>query len=137
MPSLAGWPSIGCNGSFSGSKLGTPKKPDSLLSGALSISETYIYTVESFKDYWDHLQPDGLIYILHWSGERLFATALQALKEMGVERPEDKFFIIQYERGFNHFYLKKGDKIKATAKCNQGGYSHGISRSKVAIAKKT
>jgi spermidine synthase len=86
---------------------------DTLLSGALSISETYIYTVESFKDYWDHLQPGGLIYILHWSGERLFATALQALKEMGVERPEDKFFIIQYDRGFNHFFLKKGDFTSA------------------------
>ena len=60
---------------------------DLLLSGALSISETYIYTVESFKDYWDHLQPDGFVYILHWNGERLFATALKALREMGVERP--------------------------------------------------
>ena len=86
---------------------------DSLLSGALSISETYIYTVESFKDYWDHLQPGGFIYILHWSGERLFATALQALKEMGVDRPEDKFFIVQYDRGFNYFYLKKGDFTSA------------------------
>jgi predicted membrane-bound spermidine synthase len=82
---------------------------DSLLSGALSISETYIYTVESFKDYWEHLQPDGFIYILHWNGERLFATALQALKEMGVERPEGKFFVIQYTGGFNHFFLKKGE----------------------------
>ena len=82
---------------------------DSLLSGALSISETYIYTVESFKDYWDHLQPGGFVHILHWNGERLFATALQALKEMGVDRPRDRFFIVQYARGFNHFFLKKGE----------------------------
>jgi len=81
---------------------------DSLLSGALSISETYIYTVESFKDYWQHLQPNGLVYIVHWNGERLFATALQALKEMGVERPEEKFFIAQHAGGFNFFFLKKG-----------------------------
>jgi spermidine synthase len=81
---------------------------DSLLSGALSISETYIYTVESFKDYWDHLQPDGLVYIVHWNGERLFATALQALKEMGVEHPEEKFFVVQHPGGFNFFFLKKG-----------------------------
>jgi spermidine synthase len=81
---------------------------DSLLSGALSISETYIYTVESFKDYWEHLQPDGLVYIVHWNGERLFATALQALKEMGVEHPEDKFFVVQNPGGFNYFFLKKG-----------------------------
>ena len=81
---------------------------DSLLSGALSISETYIYTVESFKDYWEHLQPDGLVYIVHWNGERLFATALQALKEMGVEHPEEKFFVVQNPGGFNFFFLKKG-----------------------------
>jgi hypothetical protein len=82
---------------------------DSLLSGALSISETYIYTVESFKDYWNHLQPGGFVHILHWNGERLFATALQALREMGVDRPEDRFFIVQYARGFNHFFLKRGE----------------------------
>jgi spermidine synthase len=81
---------------------------DSLLSGALSISETYIYTVESFKDYWDHLEQDGLLYIVHWNGERLFATALQALKEMGIDHPEDKFFIAQHAGGFNFFFLKKG-----------------------------
>ncbi|MEI6613526.1 MAG: hypothetical protein WCL37_01385 [Chrysiogenales bacterium] len=81
---------------------------DSLLSGALSISETYIYTVESFKDYWEHLEPDGLVYIVHWNGERLFATALQALKEMGIENPEEKFFVAQHAGGFNFFYLKKG-----------------------------
>ncbi len=81
---------------------------NSLLSGALSISETYIYTVESFKDYWEHLEADGLIYIVHWNGERLFATALQALKEMGIEHPEEKFFIVQHPGGFNYFYLKKG-----------------------------
>jgi hypothetical protein len=82
---------------------------DSLLSGALSISETYIYTVESFKDYWEHLQPNGFVHIIHWNGERLFATALQALREMDVDRPQDKFFIVQYARGFNQFFLKKGD----------------------------
>ncbi|MCX6555672.1 MAG: hypothetical protein NTZ12_11780, partial [Candidatus Aminicenantes bacterium] len=81
---------------------------DSLLSGALSISETYIYTVESFKDYWEHLEDDGLVYIVHWNGERLFATALQALKEMGVKHPEEKFFVAQHRRGFNYFFLKKG-----------------------------
>jgi len=86
---------------------------DLLLSGALSISETYIYTVESFKDYWEHLQPDGFVYIVHWNGERLFATALKALRELGVDRPEDKFFIVQYPGGFNNFFLKKGDLTPA------------------------
>lgn len=86
---------------------------DLLLSGALSISETYIYTVESFKDYWDHLQPNGLLFIIHWNGARLFSTGMTALREMGVERPQDRFFIVQYPSGFNHFYMKKGDLTPA------------------------
>ena len=81
---------------------------DLLLSGALSISETYIYTVESFKDYWEHLQPDGFVYIVHWNGERLFATALKALRELGVERPEDKFFIVQYPGRLQQFLPQEG-----------------------------
>ena len=89
---------------------------DSLLSGALSISETYIYTVESFKDYWDHLNTDGFLYIVHWSGERLFATAMQALREIGISDPKNKFFIAQDKDPegkyvFTYFFLKKGDLI--------------------------
>jgi spermidine synthase len=82
---------------------------DSLLSGGLSIAETYIYTVESFKDYWNHLYDDGFVSIIHIFGERMFSTAFQALREMGVPNPEKKFFIIQPEKGFNHFFMKKGD----------------------------
>ena len=82
---------------------------DALLSGGLSIAETYIYTVESFKDYWTRLNDDGFLSIIHIFGERLFSTAFQALREMGVENPEKKFFIIQPDKGFNHFFMKKGD----------------------------
>jgi hypothetical protein len=82
---------------------------DALLSGGLSIAETYIYTVESFKDYWKHLKDDGFVYIVHWFGERLFSTAFQALREMEVEAPDKKFFIIQRDNGFNFFFMKKGD----------------------------
>ncbi len=82
---------------------------DSLLSGALSVAETYIYTVDAFKDYWEKLKGSGVLYIVHWNGERMFTTALQALKEMGVAEPEKKFFIVQKPKGFNYFFLKKGN----------------------------
>ncbi|MBD3414226.1 MAG: hypothetical protein GF421_07350 [Candidatus Aminicenantes bacterium] len=82
---------------------------DALLSGGLSIAETYIYTVESFKDYWEHLRDDGFVYIVHWFGERLFSTAFEALREMEVPEPEKKFFVIQRANGFNFFFMKKGD----------------------------
>ncbi len=80
-----------------------------ILSGGLSFSETYIYTVESFKDYWNHLNDDGFLSIIHMFGERMFTTALQALKEMGVKNPEKKFYILQPPKGFNYFFMKKGD----------------------------
>jgi len=87
---------------------------DFLLSGALSVAETYIYTVESFKDYWEHLNENGFISIVHWNPERLFTTALQALKDMGIDQPHKKIFVMQNvshlgDDGFGHFFLKKGD----------------------------
>ncbi len=87
-----------------------------ILSGGLSFSETYIYTVESFKDYWDHLNDDGFLSIIHMFGERMFTTALQALKEMGIENPEKKFYILQPPKGFNYFFMKKGDLNNADIK---------------------
>lgn len=80
-----------------------------ILSGGLSFSETYIYTVESFKDYWNHLNEDGFLSIIHMFGERMFATGYQALKEMGIENPEKKFYVLQPPGGFNYFFMKKGD----------------------------
>ena len=82
---------------------------DALLSGGLSIAETYIYTVESFKDYWNHLNDNGFVSIIHVFGERMFSTAFQALRELNVKNPGKKFFVIQPTRGFNHFFMKKGD----------------------------
>jgi len=82
---------------------------DTLLSGGLSVAETYIYTVESFKDYWKHLSDGGFLSIIHVFGERMFTTAFQALKEMKVPEPEKKFFVIQAEKGFNYFFMKKGN----------------------------
>lgn len=81
---------------------------DTILSGGLSIAESYTYTVESFKDYWSHLNDDGYVSIVHWFGERMFSTGLQALRELGVENPEKKFFIIEAEI-YSFFFMKKGD----------------------------
>jgi len=81
---------------------------DTLLSGGLSIAEAYTYTVESFKDYWNHLNDDGFVSIVHWFGERMFTTAFQALRELGVENPEKKFHVIEAEI-YTFFFMKKGD----------------------------
>jgi len=82
---------------------------DTMLSGGLSISETYIYTTEAFRQYWTHLKKKGFLSIVHIYGERMFATALTSLREMNIKEPENKFFIIQDKKGFNFFFMKKGD----------------------------
>lgn len=82
---------------------------DTLLSGGLSISETYIYSVRAFKEYWKHLSKDGFLSIVHVYGERMFSTAFEALRELGIEDPEKKFYVIQIKNGFNYFFMKKGD----------------------------
>lgn len=82
---------------------------DALLSGGLSIAETYIYTVESFIDYWNHLNDDGFLAIVHINGERMFSTAMQALRELKIPQPDKKIFVVQHKLGFNYFFLKKGE----------------------------
>ena len=82
---------------------------NALLSGGVSIAETYIYTVESFKDYWNHLNENGILSIVHWFGERMFSTAVQALRELNIKDIDKKFVIVQAKKGFNFFFLKKGN----------------------------
>ncbi len=82
---------------------------DTLLSGGLSISETYIYSVSAFREYWDNLAEEGFLSIVHVYGERMFSTAYEALRRSGIREPEKKFYIIQIKNGFNYFFMKKGD----------------------------
>jgi hypothetical protein len=50
-------------------------------SGGLSLSENHLYTVEAFRDYYDHLTPDGAIAILRWDADipRLVSNAVAML----------------------------------------------------------
>lgn len=53
-----------------------------------SLTENYLFTLESMADYWDHLTNEGrLVVVAHNDVEllRLVTTALGALKERGVE----------------------------------------------------
>jgi hypothetical protein len=47
-------------------------------SGGLSLSENHLYTVEAFRDYLEHLTPDGALVILRWGADapRLVANAV-------------------------------------------------------------
>ena len=69
--------------------------------GFYSISENYLYTVEGFIDFWQHLSNGGKLSITRWLKFppreilRLCNTGLEALGRMGIERPENHLAVIR------------------------------------------
>lgn len=61
--------------------------------GAQAAAEQYALTVEALRDYRSRLAPEGMIVVTRWSKQpprdelKLFATAIAALREAGVDRP--------------------------------------------------
>ncbi|MEO7327373.1 MAG: hypothetical protein ABI193_02260, partial [Minicystis sp.] len=62
--------------------------------GALALSENSLYTVEAFRDYLDHLEPEGTIIVNRWDAEldRLIALAVAGLARVGVTDPKAHLF---------------------------------------------
>jgi spermidine synthase len=71
----------------------------STAAGAFALSENNLYTVEAFKEYFEHLKPDGMIAITRWEFKqprealRVVAVAMQALHEIGVTNPARNFMV--------------------------------------------
>ncbi|OGO17513.1 MAG: hypothetical protein A2Z14_00875 [Chloroflexi bacterium RBG_16_48_8] len=65
-------------------------------SGAFSLTENYLLTVESLSLAYNHLEADGLLVITRWLGTppsesaRAWATLLSALRSCGVEEPSSR-----------------------------------------------
>ncbi len=78
--------------------------------GAFTLSENNLYTVEAFKDYWDHLTPDGILTVSRFIFERetlrLVSLGLELLKQEGVTDPAAHMTVIK-ERGLANFMLKR------------------------------
>jgi hypothetical protein len=72
----------------------------STAAGAFALSENSLYTVEAFREYFEHLKPDGMIAITRWEFQqprealRVVSVALQALHEMGVANPAGNFIVV-------------------------------------------
>lgn len=62
-------------------------------SGAFSLSENHLYTVEAFEDYLGRLDSDGVVTMSRWVGVpgmeflRLASLAREALERIGEKRP--------------------------------------------------
>jgi spermidine synthase len=71
----------------------------STAAGAFALSENNLYTVEAFREYLEHLKPDGMIAITRWEFRqprealRVVAVAMQALHSLGVANPARNFIV--------------------------------------------
>src|SRR5262249_4092382 len=69
--------------------------------GTLSLSESYIYTVEALVEYLRHLRPGGFVAITRWlklpprDSLKLFATALAALETLQVMEAGQRLALIR------------------------------------------
>jgi spermidine synthase len=71
----------------------------STAAGAFALSENNLYTVEAFREYFEHLKPDGVIAITRWEFRRprealrVVSVAMQALHSLGVADPARNFIV--------------------------------------------
>ncbi len=71
----------------------------STAAGAFALSENNLYTVEAFREYFNHLKPNGMIAITRWEFRhprealRVVAVAMEALHRLGVENPAPNFIV--------------------------------------------
>jgi spermidine synthase len=71
----------------------------STAAGAFALSENNLYTVEAFREYFQHLRPDGMIAITRWEFRqprealRVVAVAMEALHGLGVANPARNFIV--------------------------------------------
>jgi hypothetical protein len=62
----------------------------SVSSGGLSVSENFLYTLEGFQQYYDHLNDDGKIVTVRWliDAPRFVATYAKLLEHNGIPRDQ-------------------------------------------------
>ncbi len=72
----------------------------STAAGAFALSENNLYTVEAFREYFDHLNPEGFIAITRWEFQRprealrVVSQAIEALERMGVKDVRKHFIVV-------------------------------------------
>jgi predicted membrane-bound spermidine synthase len=100
-----------------------------LLSGAMSLSETYILTREAFADYYDHLTPEGVLMMTrpNYQIPKLITTTSEMFEERGLQDVARHIFAFRgpvlpygHNRLLDCFLMKKSvwtpDEIAAMEK---------------------
>lgn len=72
----------------------------STAAGAFALSENSLYTVEAFREYFEHLKPDGMIAITRWEFQqpreavRVVSVAMEALHQLGIADSRRNFMVV-------------------------------------------
>src|SRR6266699_3116794 len=72
----------------------------STAAGAFALSENNLYTTQAFREYFDHLKPDGMIAITRWEFQtprealRVVSVAMEALRQLGARDTSRNFIVI-------------------------------------------
>jgi hypothetical protein len=81
-----------------------------LASGALSLAENYVFTIEAFEEYLDRLTPDGVLLITRGADQvaRLFATVREVFERRGLGSPANNLV------AFRGRFLPWGPRLRLT-----------------------
>lgn len=72
--------------------------------GSFALAENFLYTVEAFRTYFEHLKPGGILTLTRWmllkgdkptSSLRLFALACEALQQHGIDNPAEHIYFFR------------------------------------------
>lgn len=72
----------------------------STAAGAFALSENSLYTADAFREYFQHLKPDGMVAITRWEFRqprealRVVSVAMEALHQLGVKNPAGNFIVV-------------------------------------------
>jgi SAM-dependent methyltransferase len=76
----------------------------STAAGAFALSENNLYTTQAFKEYFEHLKPDGIIAITRWEFReprealRVVSVAMHTLQQLGVRDVSHHFLVVAYNQ---------------------------------------
>jgi spermidine synthase len=95
----------------------------STAAGAFALSENNLYTTQAFREYFEHLQPDGMVAITRWEFQiprealRVASVATEALHQLGVKDVSRHFIVVAQdeldEDGINVTVLAKKSEFTA------------------------
>jgi spermidine synthase len=78
--------------------------------GAFALTENLLYTKDAFRDYYEHLTPDGILSISRWhpfETPRLLETAFAAWREAGAADPRQHVLLLIQGGRYSTLLMKK------------------------------